>query len=478
VNGRILVVDDDAGVRYTLQEILRDAGFSVALAEHGEQALGMSRVEHFDLVISDLRMTPMDGLALLEALRTEQPRLRVILITAHGSERHAVAAMKLGAYDYFRKPFDLDELLAVVSRAIETVRLAEDNERLASEGNFAQSLVFRSKSMGRLALLAGRVAPRDVTVLILGESGTGKERVAEVIVRASKRAEKPFVRFNCATLATELAEAELFGHARGAFTGAERKRCGLFREAHQGTLLLDEIGELDLNLQAKLLRVLQDGEVRPVGEDRAVAVDVRIIAATHRDLGQLVENRRFREDLLYRLKVVTLEVPALRERRDDIALLARHFLQRYAERFGTGPLRVKDELFRKLEAHDWPGNVRELENTIEAMVALSVDGELDMTQLPAEISGKTATENAGRGAGKDATDQPTAIAPRTTPTGLPLKQRVEAYERGLIVTALETSGGNRQKAARILGLSRATLHDKLHRYGIVTRTDEARSDED
>lgn len=452
---RVLVVDDDAGIRYTLREILTDAGLEVKLAEHGQQALDMARVTAFDLVISDLRMTPMDGFALLSALREEFPRLRIVLVTAHGSERHAVEAMKLGAYDYFRKPFELDELMAVVGRALEAIRLAAENERLAGEGAFAQSMVFGSAPMRRLALLASRVAPRDVTVLIVGESGTGKERVAEAIVRASRRAEKPFIRFNCATLTSELAEAELFGHARGAFTGAERSRNGLFREAHGGTLLLDEVGELDLSLQAKLLRVLQEGEVRPVGEDRLFSVDVRMIASTHRDLAKLVETGTFREDLYYRLKVVTLAVPALRERPDDIAPLARHFLNRFAERFGAGPLNVPPGLFEVLQAHSWPGNVRELENAIEAMVALSVDGGIDMSILPAESTRSDQAPDSGTGSGS-----------------LTLKQRVEAYERGLIVAALEASSGSRKQAAKQLGLSRATLHDKIHRYGIVTRGDD------
>jgi len=451
-----LVVDDDAGVRYTLAEILADAGLEVQVAEHGQRALEMARNSHFDLVISDLRMAPVDGLELLRLLRAEQPKLKVILVTAHGSERHAVEAMKLGAYDYFKKPFELDELMAVVNRALESLRLAAENERLTSESNFAQSLVFRSASMSRLAVLVGRVGPRDVTVLIQGESGTGKERVAEAIVRASTRAERPFIRFNCATLTAELAEAELFGHTKGAFTGAQRNRSGLFREAHGGTMLLDEIGELDLNLQAKLLRVLQEGEVRPVGEDRAFAVDVRIIAATHRDLLERVKSGLFRDDLYYRLKVVALTVPALRERPEDIPALARHFLQRISERFGTGPLHVPPELFEQLTAYDWPGNVRELENAIEALVALSIDGELDLALLPGSAAAVASLSRAD-----DSKAQ-----------GLTLKQRVEAYERGLIVTALEAAGGNRKDTALRLGLSRATLHDKLHRYGLAARADE------
>ena len=456
---RALVVDDDAGVRYTLGQILADAGLQVESAENGEQALEMAHSSHFDLVITDLRMAPIDGLELMRRLRAERPKLKIIMVTAHGSERHAVEAMKLGAYDYFKKPFELDELMVVVGRALESLRLAEENERLSSENNFSQSLVFRSASMSRLAVLVGRVAPRDVTVLIDGESGTGKERVAEALVRASARAERPFIRFNCATLTAELAEAELFGHTKGAFTGAQRNRSGLFREAHGGTLLLDEIGELDLNLQAKLLRVLQEGEVRPVGEDRSFAVDVRIIAATHRDLVERVQSGQFRDDLYYRLKVVSLTVPPLRERPDDIPVLARHFLQRTAERFGTGPLHVPPELFDKLGAYDWPGNVRELENAIEALVALSTDGELDLSLLPGQSA-------------PSASPPPLADSDDPKAQGLTLRQRVEAYERGQIVTALEATGGNRKETALRLGLSRATLHDKLHRYGLAARGDD------
>jgi len=346
--------------------------------------------------------------------------------------------------------------MAVVNRALESLRLSAENERLTSESNFAQSLVFRSASMSRLAVLVSRAGPRDVTVLINGESGTGKERVAEALVRASARAERPFVRFNCATLTAELAEAELFGHTKGAFTGAQRSRSGLFREAHGGTLLLDEIGELDLSLQAKLLRVLQEGEVRPVGEDRSFDVDVRIIAATHCDLAERVKTGQFRDDLYYRLKVVSLTVPPLRERSDDIAVLARHFLQRVSERFGTGPLHIPAELFERLFAYDWPGNVRELENAIEALVALSVDGEVDLSLLPGQAS-----EESRR-----------VSLPSEGSQGLTFKQRVEAYERGLVVTALEAADGNRREAARRLGLSRATLHDKLHRYGLAVRADD------
>ncbi len=447
---RVLVVDDDPGVRYTLREILESEGLEVEEAEDGAQALSRLEGPAFQLVITDLRMPKVDGLAVLRQLRQKSPATRGVLITAHGSERHAVEAMKLGAWDYFKKPFEMDELLAAVQRAVEAARLSAENERLSGELNLSKSLVFASPSMSRLAVLIGRVAPRDVTVLVTGESGTGKERVAEALVRASKRADRPYVRFNCAALTAELAEAELFGHVKGAFTGAIRARLGLFGEADGGTLLLDEIAELDLGLQAKLLRALQQGEVRPVGEDKSRKVDVRIVAATHRDLKDRVAKGQFREDLFYRLNVVNLHIPPLRERPEDIPALAKHFLAQFSERFGTGPLPVGEEVFRRLAAYSWPGNVRELENAIESAVALSVNGALDPALLPSGAAASAAGEPRG---------------------ALTLKLRMEAYERGIIVEALRASRNNRSEAARALGVSRVTLHDKLRKYGLA-RADE------
>lgn len=438
---KVLVVDDDAGLRYTLAEILTGASLDVTQAKDGVEALALIRRQPFDLVLSDLRMPRMDGLALLAELKKLEAMPRVIVITAHGSERTAVEAMKAGAWDYFRKPFEVDDLLAVVGRAVEAVRLKRDNARLTSALALSRSLVFASEAMERLATLVERVAPRDVTVLITGESGTGKERVAEAIVRASKRADRPFVRFNCAALTPELVEAELFGHSKGAFTGALKERPGLFREAHRGTLLLDEVGELDASTQAKLLRVLQEGEVRPVGEDRPVTVDVRVIAATHRDLKERVAAGHFREDLYWRLHVVELHVPPLRERPDDIVVLARHFLDRFSTRFGVGSVRPPDDFIARLQAYAWPGNVRELEHTIERLLALSPEGELDLSLLP----------DASRVSDEVPFD---------------LKARVDAYEKGLVVAALSAAGGNRSEAARRLGLSRVTLLDKLKKYGI------------
>ncbi|WP_242394298.1 sigma-54-dependent transcriptional regulator [Anaeromyxobacter oryzisoli] len=449
---RVLVADDDPGVRYTLREILESEGLEVVEAADGAAALAAFDAAPVPLVVTDLRMPRLDGMALLRALLSRTPAPRVVLITAHGSERQAVEAMKAGAFDYFKKPFDTDELLAGVRRAVEAVRLAHENEALQGELALARTLVFASEPMRRLAVLVARVAPKDVTVLLTGESGTGKERVAEAIVRASRRSAGPFVRFNCAALSPELAEAELFGHARGAFTGAIRARPGLFGEADGGTILLDEIGELAAGAQAKLLRVLQEGEIRPVGEDLPRRVDVRVIAATHRDLEERVRAGAFREDLFYRLNVVHLRIPPLRERPEDVPVLARHFLERYAERFGVSPLVVPPALLDRLAAHSWPGNVRELENALEGLVALSPPDGLDLSLLPGGVAGGAAAES--------------------PPGPLPLRQRVEAYERGLIVEALRAARGNRSEAARRLGMSRVTLHDKLRKYGLAGGEDE------
>ena len=435
---RVLVCDDDPGVRYTLREILASAGLSVEEARDGEEALARFDAAPFPLVVTDLRMPGLDGMELLRRLASRAPAPKVVVVTAHGSERQAVEAMKAGAWDYFRKPFDNEELLAVVRRAAEAARLADENETLQGELALAGELVYASEAMRRLAALVARVAPRDVTVLVSGESGTGKERVAEAIWRASRRAGRAFVRFNCAALVAELAEAELFGHTRGAFTGAVRARPGLFGEADGGTILLDEIGELAPGLQGKLLRALQEGAVRAVGEERERKVDVRVIAATNRDLKEMVARGTFREDLYYRLNVVHLRVPPLRERPEDVPVLARHFLGRYAARFGVQLPPVTDALLERLRAHGWPGNVRELENALESLVALSPEGALDLSLLPGPA------------------------LPAAAPLGL--KQRVEAYERGLVAEALRTSKGSRTEAARLLGISRVTLHDKLNKY--------------
>lgn len=435
VKPRALVVDDDGGVRFTLRAFLEDLDLAVEEAATAEDAL--ERYTDFDLLIVDLRMPGMGGLGLLRALGPAASR--AIVLTAHGSERHAVEAIKLGAADYLTKPFEPEELRAAALRVLESVRLRVRASQLEGELNLARSMVFRSTAMRNLAELVQRVAPKDVTVLVRGESGTGKERVAQAVVRASSRADRPYVRFNCAAIPPPLVEAELFGHHEGAFTGAQKPRRGLFREAHLGTILLDEIGELDLLAQAKLLRVLQERAVRPVGADTEEAIDVRIIASTHRDLNAMVAEGTFREDLLYRLQVVTLVVPALRDRPEDIRPLVDHFVELYGARFGV-ETRPSEAWLQRLETMPWPGNVRQLENVVESAVALSDGGWLDGE--PAGSNLAAAQPHAG------------------------LKERMDAFERGVLKSTLAATGGNRSEAARRLAISRGTLHEKLRKHGI------------
>jgi two-component system response regulator HydG len=435
----VLIVDDDAAIRYTLREILENNDVEVHECDGGAAARAWLERRRADLVITDLRMPGGDGMELLEALRAMPDAPRAVMITAHGSEREAVAAMKLGAFDYFSKPFDVDEIMGVVERAVSSIRALRENEQLRAELHLARHLVFASEAMRKVALLLYRVAPRDVTVLLSGASGTGKERIAEAIVAGSPRAGKRFARFNCAALPRELAEAELFGHARGAFTGAHRARPGLFREASGGTVFLDEIGELDLATQGKLLRVLQERVVRPLGEDRDVPVDVRILAATNRDLAREAAAGRFRQDLLYRLRVVELRVPPLAERTEDVPLLIDHFLRRFGERFAVGDPVLGDALRARLVASPYPGNVRELEHTIERLVALSRGGVIDEGL-------------------EDISESPAPVG---------LREQLEAFERELIARELDGAAGNRSETARRLRIGRVTLLEKMKKYGLT-----------
>ena len=445
----VLLVDDDDGVRFTLAEVLAEADVNVIEAGDGATALEMLRgTTTVDLVITDLRMPGVDGMELLRRASTLRPGLKVVMVTAHGSEAHAVTAMKEGAYDYFSKPFDVEAVLAVVRRATELVRLGQENRRLRAELSLARHMVFRSEGMSRVAQTVDRVAGLKVNVLITGESGTGKELVANAIVEASPLRDGPLVKFNCAALPRDLAEAELFGHTRGAFTGANRARPGLFRRAHGGTLFLDEVGELDPLIQGKLLRVLQEGEVRPVGADDAEMVDTRLLCATHRDLQAEVQAGRFREDLFFRLHVVVIRVPALRERPEDLDPLVDHFLTKYAQRFGLPASQLTPSARASLHGREYRGNVRELENTIERVVALSGGGIIDNVEDPLGIPGPAG-----------------APLPGLT-GGAALKKQVDSFERALIAEALQQTHGNRSAAARQLKVSRVTLLDKIKKYGL------------
>jgi DNA-binding NtrC family response regulator len=446
---RILVVDDEPGLRQSLGLLLSDAGYAVTSESDGRKALERALAEPFDLVLCDVRMPEMDGLAFLRTYRSRGGTGLVIMMSAYGGEDAALAAMKEGAYDYLPKPFRPDEVVLTLRKAEEREGLRRDVAGLRAQlatNPAERGLVAESRPMQAALDLVARVAEHNTTVLITGESGTGKEVIARAIHRASPRAGRAFVGINCAAIPESLLESELFGHVRGAFTGASADKAGLFDQADGGTLLLDEIGELPGPLQAKLLRVLQEGEIRRVGDQKTRRVDVRVLAATARDLAAEVAAGRFREDLFYRLNVVAIELPPLRERREDIAPLARHFVARLAQRFGR-PLALSDVAVAWLGEQEWRGNVRELENAIERAVVLTDEEILE----PENFAPVPPLRTAERGPGGEAGT---------------LKDVVEATERQAIAAALEASGGNRRAAAQRLDVSLRTLFYKMSRYGL------------
>ncbi|CAN5876707.1 sigma-54 dependent transcriptional regulator [soil metagenome] len=453
---KILVVDDEPTVRFALTELLAEAGHSVREAEHAPAALAALDGDEADLVISDLNMPAMSGMALLEEVRTRHPTTLFILLTAHGDERTAVEALQLGAFHYIPKPFDNDEVLALVIRARELLALRRENQRLRDELNLGVAgIVGSSPALRELLRMVQRVAPTDVTVLLTGESGTGKELVARALHDGSPRAAAPFIALNCSALPADLVEAELYGHVRGAFTGADRDREGLFAAADGGTLFLDEVGELAPAAQAKLLRALEERTITPVGTTQTHAVDVRVVAASNRPLERLVDEARFRPDLLYRLSVVQLELPPLRERREDVPALAAHFIAHYAERHGRPPLPLSETARRALQVWDWPGNVRELRNAIERAVVLADGTAIEVHDLPASIA-STATPL-----------RPVDAAIAGLPFTEARARAVDAFERSYLAASLERNGGNVSATARALGLHRQSLQKMLRRLGLT-----------
>ena len=465
--GKILVVDDEQSMREFLAICLRRAGHEVALAQSGGEAIERLRALPIDIVVSDLRMPGgVDGLGLLQAIKAgtiqraqvagAKPRSidpEVILVTAFATADTALAAMKQGAYDYLIKPFQVDEINAVIGRALEKRALLEDNlalrDQLAGRARLAQ-LLGKSRSMQKIFELITKIHSVKTSVLITGESGTGKELVARALHFAGRRASHAFMPVNCGALVGSLLDSELFGHVRGAFTGADATKRGLFVAADGGTLFLDEIGELSLGLQVKLLRALQERKVKQVGATEEVEVDVRVIAATNRDLETEVSRGAFRADLYYRLNVIELRLPPLRHRREDIPLLAEHFLRRFAAEHHR-QVRMAPEAMRRLEGYEYPGNVRELENIIERAVALSSGTVIGLGDLP-EVK-----------APKIATPQPPTALPAE---GVDLDQLVSDYERTWVLRALEQAAGVRKRAAGLLGISFRSLRYRLQKLGI------------
>jgi two-component system response regulator AtoC len=462
---RVLVVDDEENLRHMLQTLLKREGYEPVGVASVDSALRELENLPFDIIITDLRMPGRSGMELVDEVRRRNLDATVVVMTAFGSKDVAIEAMKRGAYDYLSKPFEADELVLLLRKAEERERLYRENQSLARqvrsgveepEGTFAE-LVARSPQMLELFRTVRKIAEFKTTVLIDGESGTGKELVARAIHSNSPRARAAFIAVNCGAIPANLLESELFGHRKGAFTDASRDRKGLFEEASGGTLFLDEIGELPLNLQVKLLRVLQEGEIRRLGDSQDIKVDVRVVAATARDLADEVRRGAFREDLYYRLNVFALHLPALRERREDIPLLVEHFLVRMNARMGLAISGFTADAMRILAAREWPGNVRELENTVERAVVLAEGPEIGVDSLPERLR----VPGSGTPTAQAAVDD----------GDLSIKRASRRSEEALIRRALERTKGNRTRAAELLEISHRALLYKIREYGIVAGRD-------
>jgi two-component system response regulator AtoC len=448
---RVLVVDDDEITCNLLEEVLSKEGYAVHKALDGREAIDRGEKQTYDVVLSDIKMIDVDGMEVLRAYRQRSPETIIIMMTAFGSIETAIRAIKEGAYDYVSKPFKLDEIKLTLQRALEQRRLVEENIHFRQElitKYKLENIVGRSPQMLQVYKTIARVAESRSTVLVTGESGTGKELIARAIHFNSPRAARPFVAVDCSSLAETLLESELFGHVRGAFTGAVAAKKGLFEEADRGTCFLDEIGDISLAMQAKLLRVLQEHEIKRVGGTETIKIDVRIVAATNQNLEALVTEKKFREDLFYRLNVVSIHLPPLRERPEDVPLLADHFLRKYASQNNKPVSRISPEAMDHLVRHRWPGNVRELENVIERAATLSGTNLILPEDLPRRLQ-----------------MEPAQMSLSSLPSRMPLSELEKLY----IQKVLEETGGNKKKAADILGIDRRTLYRMATRLGLTIK---------
>jgi two-component system nitrogen regulation response regulator GlnG len=487
---RVLIIDDERDVHYSFRRLLEKEPLDILSADSGEEGIRLARKSHPDLIVMDIRMGQQSGLDTLKEIRQINPRQVVIMMTAYGTSQTAIEAMKLGAYDYVLKPFDIPHLKNLLSEALSVAHAIREESApfpaKATADELRQSIVGSSPAMQQVYKLIGQVAPTNTTILITGESGTGKELVARAIFQNSTRQNKPFIAINCAAIPENLLESELFGHEKGAFTGALAQRIGKFEQCDGGTLFLDEIGDMPLTTQTKILRVLQEGEISRVGSNLSLKTDVRIITATNKDLWHAVQRKEFREDLFYRLNVVRMNLPPLRERSTDVPLLVDYFINKYRQRMPTGPSQIARDALAAIERHSWPGNVRELENCVQRAMVLAAGNTITLSNLPEEIT---------RGGRPNPLPQMPAAVPASSAGVKPasgadgdkgsLARAVEtlfefarqdkqfkllpAAERELIVRALAETSGNQVQAAKLLGITRATLRKRVDKFGIQKR---------
>jgi nitrogen regulation protein NR(I) len=466
MKARLLLIEDDASTGPALQKVLRDEGYNVELIARGDDGLTRAKSEPFDLVLTDFKLPGLSGLELIAQLHQANPKLPIILMTAHGTTETAIEATKLGACEYLIKPFEPDELLERVAASVTDSRLMSETVDLGEVRGNGSAIIGNSRAMQNVYKEIGRVAATSVTVLIRGATGTGKELIARAVYQHSQRADKAFIAVNCAAIPQTLIESELFGHERGAFTGAHTRRIGRFEQAHGGTLFLDEIGDLPIETQAKLLRVLQERVIQRVGGDETIPVDVRVLAATHRDLEAAIVEKEFREDLLFRLNVVTIQLPSLHERTEDIPELVRYFIRRYAPELGIENPSIQAEAIAVLQSHTWPGNVRELENVVRQTLLAAGSFAIGANHVRDVLQRSSKRESqAGHTHAKYITDL-LADAEHGKISDAYWRM-IGDLEAELFTQAIERAGGNQAKAARWLGITRLKLREKLRALGLA-----------
>jgi len=469
-NAKILLVEDDANIARGLQKVMGTEGYQVIVLDRGDEGLNRALKEDFDVVITDLKLPGLDGLELVKQLHQAKPKLPILLITAHGSTETAIEATKWGAFDYVPKPFEVEELLDLTAKAIQSSRLMSEPIEMGDENSRRTAIVGKSRAMQAIYKEIGHIAATAVPVLIRGATGTGKELIARAIYQHSDRTKAPFIAINCAAIPEALLESELFGHERGSFTGADARRIGRFEQAHGGTIFLDEIGDMNLALQAKLLRVLQEKTIHRVGGKEGIPIDVRVIAATHRNLEIAIQERQFREDLFYRLNVVTITLPPLSERTEDIPDMTRYFLRKYGPEAGVTAPSITPEAISVLQQQSWPGNVRELENTVRQALLLAREHTISMEHVM-EVLGKSRRPVSAGQQSHSAYINDLLDRVERGDVSNAFEKMLNDLEPELYSQAIQRAGGNQTKAAEWLGVTRLKMREKLKEFGLYSKPD-------